>query len=153
MILEARLGLVDFKRRVRVLATDIHTGVLCTAERGRYPENALRSVPEAWKGKYFERSSDGAAQVAAALRAACMFRRLNLHSRPYPMRGRFDTVFCRNVLYYFDPLERIEILKAIHEVVQPNGWLVTSVTEPIGRITGLWHEVAPGVYSRISPAH
>ncbi len=118
---------------VRVLATDLDRSVLGIAERGVYGGRAMQSVPAALRARYF-RQVTGAGGIAyaagPALRALVAFRQLNL-TLPWPMPGRFDVVFCRNVVIYFDAATERGVWDGLAERLVPGGWLYIGHSERI----------------------
>ncbi|MBC7179228.1 MAG: protein-glutamate O-methyltransferase CheR, partial [Roseovarius sp.] len=75
---------------------------------------------------------------------------MNLKATPYPFNRPFQAVFCRNVLYYFDRADQAATVNALYDVVEPGGWLITSVTESVRQLGTLWEPVATGLYRRRS---
>jgi chemotaxis protein methyltransferase CheR len=89
---------------VRILATDIDPNVLAEAEAAEYGTEAVSAIPEALRGRWLEtvKGAEGLRwRMGAAVRGLVAFRELNLIGQ-WPMRGRFDVIFCRNVAIYFD---------------------------------------------------
>ena len=87
---------------VRILATDIDRNVLKTAEAGLYAENLLEGVSADQRKRFFEPAGErGQFRVTAAVRRLVAFRQLNLMDN-WPMQGKFNAIFCRNVVIYFD---------------------------------------------------
>lgn len=84
---------------VRILATDIDPKVIETALTGRYSADAVNQSPPNVR-KYFNAGRDGAL-VGQDARDLIAFRELNLMA-DWPMRGKFDVIFCRNVAIYFE---------------------------------------------------
>ena len=137
---------VDFK----LLATDISTKVLNTAANGCYPKEKLKDIPGDLRYKYFSRSEDedGIYSVDNSLRSLISFRRLNLATPPFPMRGPLDIVFCRNVMIYFDQEVKRRLINDVARLLRPGGYLFVGHSESI---TGLCQElrmVRPAVYVR-----
>jgi len=87
-------------------------------------------------------------QIIPEIRTACTFRRMNLKIAPFPFRKPFQAVFCRNVLYYFTHQDQVEVVEAIAEVTEPDGWLFTSVTENLRDLSPQWQPVISGVSRR-----
>jgi chemotaxis protein methyltransferase CheR len=67
---------------------------------------------------------------------------------PYPFKKSFQAVFCRNVLYYFERDDQIATLRALHDVTEQGGWLLTSVTENVREVCAPWTPVANGVFRK-----
>lgn len=115
---------------VRILATDIDTEVLATAIRGVYSAEAARSVPAALRRAYLPETSDGRVQVGPEARGLVRFRRLNL-ARPWPMTGRFDVIFCRNVVIYFDAETKDGVWRRFAQYLPVGGHLFVGHSERI----------------------
>lgn len=89
---------------VRILATDIDPNMVAEGAAGIYSEEALEPAPTLLRHRWFDKApAQGANRLSAgeALRRLVSFRELNLIG-DWPMKGRFDVVFCRNVVIYFD---------------------------------------------------
>lgn len=86
---------------VRILATDIDPNMVAEGKAGVYSAEALAAAPEALARRWFDKQADGRWSAGEALRRLVAFRELNLIG-DWPMKGRFDVVFCRNVVIYFD---------------------------------------------------
>lgn len=134
---------------VKILATDISTSVLRTAQRGVYGIEKMEEVPQNLRERYFERVMDSGAEcfiLKPILKNMVVFRRLNLSTPPFPMHGPLDVVFCRNVMIYFDNNIRRKLLTEIYKLLKPRGYLMVGHAESlIGLIDGL-NAFQPSVY-------
>lgn len=132
--------------QVKILATDIDTHVLDKARLGVYSVERIENLSEDQRLRHFLRgfgANEGCVRVKDSLRAMISFRRLNLLAESWPMRHRFDVVFLRNVLIYFDKPTQAALLSHLAEVIKPGGLLFIghsespqmerAVFEPIGR--------------------
>jgi chemotaxis protein methyltransferase CheR len=130
-LLEAgRLGAGD-----AILATDVSTRALAAAAAGAYRPWALRKLPRELDG-WFEPGDPR--HVRAEVRALVSFGRHNLVADPVPLGGRFDVVFCRNVLIYFSPETAAAALHRLVEALVPGGTLVLGPVEvPLAAPLGL----------------
>ncbi len=140
-------GLENLRLRAAILGTDLSAQVVQHAERARYSMDSVAPVSGPNREKYLQVTGDEY-QVRQELRDACTFRRLNLIAREWPFKGRFDLIFCRNVLYYFGRAERVAVLRHMHEVTQPGGFLVTSLSESLRTLDVPWEPVGTGLYRR-----
>jgi len=137
----------------RLLATDISTRALELASAGRYEETKLAQVPAPLRTKYFKseagHSADAGMMTAKpALRSKILFKRLNLATPPFPLRGELDFVFCRNVMIYFDIEVRQRLISEIERLLKPGALLVVAHSETLsGIVTGL-SMVRPSVYRK-----
>jgi chemotaxis protein methyltransferase CheR len=115
-------------RRFEILGTDISRNVLEQARAGRYSQMEVnRGLPARHLVRFFKRA--GAAwQIDPALQRSVQFRELNL-AAPLVGLPRFDVVFLRNVLIYFDLSTKQAILRRIRQVMAPDGWLVLGTAE------------------------
>jgi chemotaxis protein methyltransferase CheR len=86
---------------VKILATDIDPNMLREGEAGIYEESLLDAVPAAMRKAHFARMPDGRWRVSDEARQLVSFKRLNLIGN-WPMKAKFQAIFCRNVVIYFD---------------------------------------------------
>lgn len=115
---------------IRILATDIDTDVLAKAARGVYPVGGFDSVPRTYRD-YFEPTSEGRGDnmvATEAIRSLIVFRRLNLMD-PWPFRGKFDAIFCRNVMIYFDNPTKTALIDRFIQSIKPGGFLYIGHSE------------------------
>ena len=99
---------------VAILATDIDTNVLDTAQRGVYTLDRLEKLSDARKRQFFRRGSGdnaGYCKVIEPLQQLISWRPLNLLDARWGLKGPFDAVFCRNVMIYFDKPTQHQIIK------------------------------------------
>jgi chemotaxis protein methyltransferase CheR len=115
-----------------ILATDIDTEVLHTAQAGVYRADRVEALtPERLK-RHFLRGTgvnDGLVSVRPELRTLVRFAQLNLQSPAWPVQERFDVVFCRNVVIYFDREFQKQLLARMAGLLVPGGMLVVGHSE------------------------
>jgi len=119
------------RRNVKILATDIDATCLATARQGSYPARECRQLSSTVLQRYFHKDQDGAVDNYTAgeqLRRLVSFRHLNLVG-PWPMRGDFDVIFCRNVFIYFDPATRLQLVRKFARHQQPGSYLCLGHSE------------------------
>ena len=88
------------KYDIRILASDIDPNVVAEARRGIYAADAAEPIPADLRQRWMRREGQ-AWSAGEELRALIAFRELNLIGN-WPMNGRFDAIFCRNVVIYFE---------------------------------------------------
>ncbi|MEQ9258178.1 MAG: protein-glutamate O-methyltransferase [Roseovarius sp.] len=123
------------KRDARILATDIDPASLAKAREGTYAAQDAEDVPPGLRKKVFSGSAGaggGALRVNDELREIVTFAELNL-MRDWPFRGRFDVIFCRNVVIYFDAETQRRLWSRYSEALMPGGHLFVGHSE---RVTG-----------------
>jgi chemotaxis protein methyltransferase CheR len=119
----------------RILATDISTRVLKKAEAARFSAERLAVLELGAQRRYFERvPKTDESVVRPAIKDKITFRRLNLAVPPYPMRGPFDIIFCRNVMIYFDQAVRQRVISAMEGLLRPGGYLLIGHSEALSGI-------------------
>lgn len=132
---------------IRILATDISTAVLEKCRQGTYSSEKVASVPPALRERYFtENRGAGTYTVKNSVRDLITFRRLNLSHPPFPMKGPFDVVLCRNVMIYFDNTVRGHLLQEVHRLLKPGGYLMVGHAESLTGILTSLKVVRPSVY-------
>jgi chemotaxis protein methyltransferase CheR len=115
----------------RILATDIDTSVISKAARGVYPESELAGLsPE--RMRLFEPAGDGMVRIPEQAHQLVAFKPLNLMQHPWPMRGPFDAIFCRNVAIYFDKKTQGELFSRLGQLLVPGGFLYIGHSENLG---------------------
>lgn len=147
MALHERMGDVA-RTDVRILGTDISERQLRVAESATFSAEQTFGLSQPRRERWTTTLASGAVQLHPALREMCTFRRMNLTRRPWPFELRFNVVFLRNVLYYFDADMRRELLDACYQITQPGGYLITSLTEPMVGVDTRWVQVRPAVFRR-----
>jgi len=131
----------DFK----ILATDIDSDVLARAARGLYPASELDGLsPD--RARLFERSAEGAVRIPARARELVTFNHLNLMASPWPFRGPFDAIFCRNVAIYFDKPTQGKLFDRLGQVLAPDGFLYIGHSENLSAVSKGFKLVGRTVY-------
>src|SRR5690606_3141738 len=126
--------------RIDLLATDLSGDVLDRAQAGIYSQfEAQRGLPIQMLLKYFTQV-DERWQVNAELRDMVRFRPINLLHAFSPL-GRFDVVFCRNVLIYFDAPTKTATFERLSRVVASDGYLLLGAAETVIGLTDLFKPV------------
>jgi len=136
---------------LRILATDIDTDVLRTAIRGVYPQEALDSVPEQYRSCFEAGKGDslGYARVRKSIRDHITFAPFNLMTLSYPFQSKFDFIFCRNVMIYFDRPEIHSTIRKIEGCLRLGGFLFIGHSETVVGVTPGLKSRAPAVYERL----
>lgn len=124
--LEQNLGRLP--DQFEIVATDISSPMLSIAKQGRYDDVALsRGLTPQRKQRFFS-EVNGMWQVRDAIRRRVNFLELNLLNG-YELLGKFDVIYCRNVLIYFCNEVKREILGKLARALRPGGYLVMGVSE------------------------
>ena len=123
------------KLDVKILATDIDPNMVAEGLGGLYSEEHLEAVPPVLRTRFFSkgvRGHDGRPMLSAGdeLRELVSFRELNLIG-DWPMRGKFDVIFCRNVVIYFDDETQERVWKRFLPVMGPEAYLYIGHSERV----------------------
>lgn len=135
-------------RQFQILATDISTRVLDTARHGVYPIPRFDDVPEPWRNAYLLRgrgASSGFYKIKPLLAQRIEFARLNL-IEPFPQRGAFHLIFCRNVMMYFDKTTQQDIVRRLSGCLERGGYLFVGHSESLTGVEHGLHYVRPATY-------
>ena len=133
LAMTAREAMPSFNEQdIRILATDIDTDVLSRAASGIYTRAQASQIPEALLRRYFLKGQDGhAGEVMAKplLKSLVHFHWLNLLEDPWPMQEKFDVIFCRNVLIYFDKPTQQKLFQRLAGALRKDGYLMLGHSE------------------------
>lgn len=119
---------------IKILATDIDADVLAQAIQGKYPTTALQKLPETLIARHFTKTAADFWEVNEEARSLIRFRPLNL-IKPFPMRGPFDIIFCRNVAIYFDAATQDLLWQQLNAVTASGGYLFLGHSERLSSPT------------------
>ena len=124
----------------RLLATDISNRAMALAKKGVY--ELPDTIPADWKKKYFTPVAGGQYQVTRQVRDNVIFQPFNLMD-PIHFRRKFDVIFCRNVMIYFDQPTKDALVRRFYDATAPNGYLLISKSENLS---------ADAPYKRLAPS-
>ena len=113
---------------ISILATDISRQALQFAERGRYPRRELEALTPAQLEAHFTRDGNDFT-VRPRIRSLVSFAPMNLAQPVYP--GRFDCIFCMNVMIYFSEERRDQLIQRFHDYLEPGGFLFLGHAETV----------------------
>ena len=114
---------------LEVVGTDISNTVLKLAKDAKYDELSLsRGLTEERLKKFFSDEGDGGYKVRPEVSSRCRFTELNLLNS-YSLLGKFDIIFCRNVLIYFSADIKKDILTRMAKLLNPGGYLFLGGSE------------------------
>ncbi len=125
---------------VEITGSDIDTRVLAEARQGVYDARSVQNLPAPVLERHFEAMGPGRWRISPALREAVSFGTANL-SDAAAMRahgGRYDVIFCRNLLIYFDDPSRRQAAEALYDSLRPGGFLCLGHSESMSRMSSLF---------------
>ncbi|WP_421855131.1 CheR family methyltransferase [Oricola sp.] len=116
-------------RNVRILASDVDHKSLAKAKAGQYGTEMVERMPRDVLDRFFRRNADGA-EAGAEIKALIAFRFLNLLAE-WPFKQKFDMIFCRNVLIYFEQDLQSTLIARFCSVLKPGGYLYIGHSERV----------------------
>ncbi|WP_051275414.1 CheR family methyltransferase [Aestuariibacter salexigens] len=137
-----------FRAGLEIVATDLSADMLQRCQHAEYDTlSMVRGLSEERKKRFFEPASDGMMRVIKPIRDMVAFSQINLMDS-YSSLGRFDMVFCRNVLIYFSAELKKQILQQIAAALQNDGILFLGASESISSVSEQFSMVrcSPGLY-------
>ena len=129
--------LVD-QYEIEIIGSYINTAALQACAQGEFGKRALMRLTEDLVTRYFVALGTERWRLIDALRESVQFTRVNLiDAADVRAQGRFDVIFCRNMLIYFDDASRRVAAENLFESLLPGGFLCLGHTESMSRISPL----------------
>lgn len=140
------------RQAYQLVASDIDSKVLASAEKGVYRLDGLKDMGEERLQRFFMRgtgANEGMVRVKPELRQSIQFINVNLIKDGWPFQEPFDVVFCRNVMIYFDGKTQRQVLQRIHRAMNPGGLLFAGHSENFSESRDLFVLRGKTVYERV----
>jgi chemotaxis protein methyltransferase CheR len=137
---------------IEILGSDISTRVLDRAEAGMWPLERAAEIPERHLKRYMlrgTRSQEGKMKAGPELRSVVRFERINLNADSYPVTRRFDVIFCRNVLIYFDAPSKARVTRQLIRHLEPTGYFFLGHAESVVDMASELERVGPTIYAPV----
>jgi chemotaxis protein methyltransferase CheR len=144
-------GLPDWN--IEIVASDLSTKVLARASEALWPVERADHIPERYRRAYMMRgvrSQEGKMTAKQELRDVIRFERINLNGDRWPVAGRFDLIFCRNVLIYFDSAAKMRVVQRLLDLLDPSGFFFLGHSETLNMLDRV-RSVGPTVYQLRAP--
>jgi chemotaxis protein methyltransferase CheR len=135
---------------LRILATDLDSDVLGKASRGVYLEDRIRALSAERKRRFFTPAAgtrEPSFTVTPNLRQLITFKQLNL-MHPFPMKGPFDVIVCRNVLIYFDKDTQRDLVGRMARLQRPGDLLYLGHSESLFKVSSDYTLIGRTIYRR-----
>ncbi|MDE1462998.1 CheR family methyltransferase [Spartinivicinus poritis] len=142
--------MINPRWNAKLLATDLDSNVLNCAKAGIYRLDQTETISSDRHKKWFYHSlNDSKVKVKDSLKKIITFNQLNLLNA-WPMKGKFDIIFCRNVMIYFDQDIRGALIDRYAEILNPNGYLYIGHAENLPNSNKHFTPLGRTIYQRIS---
>jgi len=135
--------------RIEIVASDLSTKALARAASGVWPIERADEIPASYRKMFMLRGSgaqEGKMAARPELSALIHFARINLHHDSYPIAGRFDLIFCRNVLIYFDAPTKRRVIDRLLCRLEPQGLFFLGHSESLNSFDRV-RAAGPTVYA------
>lgn len=132
-----------------ILASDINTQVLEQAQRGIYPALRTKLIPDRLKRQFCRKGTgkyQGQLRVAPELRAQVRFQKINLNEEIPASIGRFELIFIRNAMIYFERRTQMAVLERLRHCLQPEGYVFIGHAESLHGLSNQFDMVQPAIY-------
>jgi chemotaxis protein methyltransferase CheR len=133
--------------KININATDISENVLEKAREGIYSADSIKRLPESYIKKYLIKLSDNKFQVTPEIKKYINFKVFNLMD-PILEQNKYHIVFLRNVMIYFDPKTKINIVNKLYNAILSGGYLMIGHAETIQRDKSNFKYIKPAVYKK-----
>ena len=150
------MSLLDHARKetlakVKIRATDISHRVLETAQKGIYPADRIKDIPEGFARRFLLKGQNASAnsyRFKEEVRALIAFEHCNL-MQPLSSDYRASVIFCRNVMIYFDRPTQQDLVQRLSQNLEAGGYLFIGHSESLNSITHNLEYVSPATYRKV----
>jgi chemotaxis protein methyltransferase CheR len=133
-------GNVVDKRDIEVVGIDIDSAVIKKAQAGKYTERSVHAIPKKILSKWFKKKSLGY-ELSEDLQGTVDFQVANVFDKTQMRKlGKFDVIFSRNMLIYFDDASRKEVALTFYDMLNPGGYLLLGHADYMSRIVSVFNE-------------
>ena len=134
---------------VKILATDLDSNVVAKGKQGIYSTERINGISKARQTRWFSKDFTNREQVLVdeRLQRLITFKQLNL-LHPWPMKGPFDVIFCRNVIIYFNKDTQRKLFDRYADMLAPDGYLFVGHSETLHNVTDRFNLLGKTIYAR-----
>ncbi|ARN74980.1 CheR family methyltransferase [Oceanicoccus sagamiensis] len=135
----------------KILATDLDSDVVATGKAGIYKAERIDGLDTKMIKRWFKKNpQNGRVKTATELGELITFKQLNL-LEPWPMKGPFDIIFCRNVVIYFDKPTQQSLFQHYYDMLKPGGYLIIGHSEGLGEMQEKFTAMGKTIFQKIDP--
>lgn len=149
MILDEFFGREKLYWDTKLLATDISEKVLDIARKGVYSNEQIALLPLHWRTAYFKKLDAEKSILTDKIRNEVIYRKFNLMDAVFPFKNRFHTIFCRNVMIYFDNETKVRLVNKLYDHMEYGGYLFIGHSESLNRDMTKFRYIMPAVYRKM----
>jgi chemotaxis protein methyltransferase CheR len=131
-------GKVVQERDIEVVGIDIDSTVIQKAKKAKYTERSVHAIPKSVLAKWFNKKSLGY-ELGEDLQGSVDFQVANVFDKTQMRNlGKFDVIFSRNMLIYFDDASRKEVAMTFYDMLNPGGYVLLGHAEYMSRIVSVF---------------
>jgi len=131
---------------IGILATDISKTALTLALNAKYVKDKLNLPNNKYIDKYFIKVNNEEFEVKENIKNMVLFKRLNFVDSDFPFKSKFNIIFCRNVMIYFDLETRNTLVDKFYKYLFPGSYLFIGHSETIQRDKTAFRYIKPAIY-------
>lgn len=132
----------------KILATDISEKVLNISGNGIYHKDQISPLPEKWKKEYLKKYDEENFIFTDKIKNEIIYRKFNLMDSIFPFKKKFNVIFCRNVMIYFDNATKNELICKFYNSMEHGGYLFIGHSESLNGQTMGFKYIMPSVYRK-----
>lgn len=132
---------------IHINATDISENVLSKARKGIYPQDSIEKLPKSYKEMYFKKINNNEYEVIPEIKKYITFKIFNLMD-PILEKNKYDVIFLRNVMIYFNIETKKHIVNKIYDANKPGGYLLIGHAEALQRDKSKYIYIKPAIYKK-----
>lgn len=132
----------------KILATDISSRALETAKKGIYNNEEISTLPAVWRLNYFKKLDKEKSVLIDKIRNEVIFRKFNLMEETFPFKRKFQVIFCRNVMIYFDAETKCKLVEKFYDHLEYGGYLFIGHSESLDREKTRFKYIKPALYRK-----
>ena len=139
---------IGAKSKVSITASDISANVLRTAKNGVYTEDKIAKLPKTWVQNYMKKIDAKNYEINSNIKSLVDFKYFNLNQSIGWEFRKYDVIFCRNVMIYFDNPTKQKLCKRLYDSLKPGGYLIIGLSENLSNLETGFERVRPSVYRK-----
>ena len=134
--------------KVFITASDISNNVLRKARDGIYTEDKIAKLPTSWVKDYMKKIDSKHYEINDGIKKLINFKYFNLNQGIGWEIKKYDVIFCRNVMIYFDNPTKQVLCKRLYDALKPGGYLIIGLSENLSNLENKFDRIKPSVYKK-----
>lgn len=136
------------KLKVSITASDISANVLRVAKKGIYAQDKIDKLPKIWVENHMKKVDNINYEINSSIKSLIDFKYFNLNQNTGWEFRKYDVIFCRNVMIYFDNPTKQKLCKRLYDSLKPDGYLIIGLSENLSNLETRFERLKPSVYRK-----